>query len=472
MNIQWRLRPGFGRAAAVLAMGSLVVGLANPASADEKASRKCRTAIAKSGASLAKTVLTNIDKCHGAQNKVGAAQGACNDVTTAQFDPKAKYPASKIKIDQSIDKACLAGDPVLANYPGADATAALVSSGETVLTGNSVLTLGNGVLPAALQKCQAAVAKSRSGIINEIIKNSTKCQGGIDKVGTTFGAIDTGCVDAGAKAVAKAQLGIPKACPSVDPIALGSCSPFPGCVIDSAVQAGKTIARDIYSTPASPVCGDGSITYPEQCDDNGTTPGDGCNASCELEGNTCAPFLATRTVTVSVTADAPFAAADITIDYPQFQSGLVGTGQSSLVQNAVAVNQGTPGNFLFLANDRETDLKMGLASSEDEFGTGQLLTITFDGCLAINENICNRNQNVISCCNGDGDDPGGANCAFAPPVCTTFPSGTIGSGSPEDCCPADNACVTQVGATICSIANAVTAVGNPVNVTCSVNVVQ
>ncbi|MCW5889676.1 MAG: DUF4215 domain-containing protein [bacterium] len=453
-------------------MGTLALSLAAPASADVKASRKCRGTIAKSGALLAKTVLKNVDKCHAGQTKAGLAHGPCNDVATSAFDPKGKYPASKTKIAGSITKACLAGDPVLGNYPGDDASNALFAAGETVLIGNAVLTLGNGTLAPALQKCQATVAKSRAGIINEIIKGSTKCQGGIDKVGTTFGAIDAGCVNPGAKSVAKAQLSIAKACQGVDPATLGTCTPFPACAINSAIQAGQTIARDIYSTPASPVCGDGSITYPEQCDDSNTISGDGCNSACELEGNTCSPFLATRTVTISVTADQPFAAADINLDYPQFQSGLFGTGQSSLIQNAIVVNQGTPGNYLFLANDRETDLKMGLASSEDEFNTGLLLTITFDGCLALEENICNRNQNVIGCCNGDGDDPGGEDCAYTPPVCTSFPMGSIGAGTPEDCCPADNACVTQVGATLCSIGNAVTAVGNPVNVTCSVNVVQ
>jgi cysteine-rich repeat protein len=31
------------------------------------------------------------------------------------------------------------------------------------------------------------------------------------------------------------------------------------------------------------VCGDGIITLTEGCDDSGTTPGDGCDASCQVE---------------------------------------------------------------------------------------------------------------------------------------------------------------------------------------------
>ena len=37
-----------------------------------------------------------------------------------------------------------------------------------------------------------------------------------------------------------------------------------------------------------PTCGDGVIEGTEECDDNGTVPGDGCDASCEIEpGWTC-----------------------------------------------------------------------------------------------------------------------------------------------------------------------------------------
>jgi cysteine-rich repeat protein len=39
-------------------------------------------------------------------------------------------------------------------------------------------------------------------------------------------------------------------------------------------------------TPAG--CGDGTITFPEDCDDNNTAPGDGCDANCTVEsGWTC-----------------------------------------------------------------------------------------------------------------------------------------------------------------------------------------
>jgi cysteine-rich repeat protein len=478
MNITGRGQLGLGgRMTALVAAGAVVLGMAAPSAAAEKESRKCRSTIAKGSSGVAKTILTNVDKCHGAQNKISADQGPCNVIGSTQFDPKAKYPGVLAKNDASIDKSCLAGDPVLDNYPpSGDASGTVFPAEEATLGGNSVLTLGNGNLGGDkdLVKCIGAVAKGRSGIVNEILKNSTKCQAGIDKTATAFGAIAPSCVDAGAKSVAKANAGLAKACDGIDAAVLGVCSPFPQCVIDSSVQSGQSLARTIYSVPAAPECGDGVITFPEQCDDDNTTPGDGCNASCEIEGNTCSPFLAARTVTISIAAERPFAGVDITLDYPQFQSGIPGTGQSSIVQSHIDVLQGTPGDYLFLANDRETDLKMGLAAGADIFDSGNILQLAFDGCLPLDQfnNICNRNQNVIGCCNGDGDDPNGANCVFAPPACTTFPLGTIGTGTPEDCCPADNACVSQQEATVCNASGAVDAVGNPVAVTCSVTVTQ
>ena len=36
-----------------------------------------------------------------------------------------------------------------------------------------------------------------------------------------------------------------------------------------------------------PVCGNGVVEAPEQCDDGGTTPGDGCDASCDYEPFDC-----------------------------------------------------------------------------------------------------------------------------------------------------------------------------------------
>jgi cysteine-rich repeat protein len=49
---------------------------------------------------------------------------------------------------------------------------------------------------------------------------------------------------------------------------------------DTCCPAGANANED---SDCAPVCGNGVTEAPEQCDDAGTVPGDGCSASCELE---------------------------------------------------------------------------------------------------------------------------------------------------------------------------------------------
>jgi cysteine-rich repeat protein len=49
------------------------------------------------------------------------------------------------------------------------------------------------------------------------------------------------------------------------------------------------VATVTVTVTAGPVCGDGTITAPEQCDDSDMDPGDGCGTTCQVEvGWTCA----------------------------------------------------------------------------------------------------------------------------------------------------------------------------------------
>ncbi|MFP8880861.1 MAG: DUF4215 domain-containing protein, partial [Myxococcota bacterium] len=59
------------------------------------------------------------------------------------------------------------------------------------------------------------------------------------------------------------------------------------------------------------VCGNGIVTTSETCDDSGTTPGDGCDASCQIESgwmcsgapSTCAEVCGNGIVTTGETCD-------------------------------------------------------------------------------------------------------------------------------------------------------------------------
>ena len=44
----------------------------------------------------------------------------------------------------------------------------------------------------------------------------------------------------------------------------------------------------VADAPPPGVCGNGVLESPEQCDDAGTTSGDGCSATCTLEASSCA----------------------------------------------------------------------------------------------------------------------------------------------------------------------------------------
>jgi cysteine-rich repeat protein len=474
---------------ALLAAGIVLLALASPSAAAEKESRACRQTLGKEFGKLTATALKHIDACYKAKHKAAASPAGCNVVGSADFDPAGKYAAAKTKSEPKLDAKCLVGDPVLANYQGGDAFPQVVPALESGTTGNSVLVLGNQNLgdPTANKvdvKCIDTIAKQRTAIFKEIVKNSTKCQQALDKTATSFGALAASCVLPAAKAEAKAELGIQKACIDAGATSeAGSCFPLPECAVEASTAAAQTIVKAFYSTqpPPPPVCGDGTIESPEQCDDNNTTSGDGCSSQCEKEGPSCdavpgSSVIGSRTVTIAVNAPQTLAGVQITLDYPQFQVGIPGTGQSSIVATRVAILQGNPGDYISVSNDRDTDMTFVIGAADNFINTGNLITVTMDSCVAKEQNLCNRNQNVIGCCDAATDTDGDLTfqeCADfnVPPVCSagSFPASSIGTGTPEDCCPGDNACVTQASATSCTVSGAVDSNGAPVDgVTCSV----
>lgn len=476
--MKWR-GPLSLRAIALLG-GTLVLASSPVARADVKASQTCRKTLGVSLGKIANAALKNIDKCYKTQHKADQSPAQCNVAGSAAFDPDGKYAVGTIGNAAKIDAKCLAGDPVLANYPTGDAKDVIPILEENV-TGNAVLVLGNQDLGnpktnKADVKCVETISKNRNKIYAEILKGATKCQATKDATATSFGALDPACVVTAVKAGPAAAAKITDTCASASADA-GACFPLPACAVDAATVAAQAAARDVFSTqpPAASVCGNGVVESPEQCDDGNAVAGDGCSAACETEGRSCdavpgSAVIGTRSVTVALnTPIADLAGVELTLDYPQFQSGIPGTGQSSIVASRVHVLQGVPGDYLSVANDRDTDLKFVIGGASNFITTGPLVTFTLDACVPLAEKLCNRNQNVISCCTGTTCDP--PLDPNAPPKCNTFPAGTIGAGDVAGCCPADNACVSQQSATTCSVSGAVDSSGTPVEgVTCSVTI--
>jgi cysteine-rich repeat protein len=440
-----RLHPRRTRVAMVVALGASALALARPAGADVKASIACRSAIAKGLSGIPNVGFKLNDKCHKGQNKVGSDTAACNDVTNSLFDPTGKYAKAKTKSSGLVSKKCLPGDPVVNNYAGMNPETAVEPVIDGAVGGNSTAVVGSANLGGdkAKIKCSEAIGKARTGILKEIVKNSTKCQGNLDKSATTFGPLDPSCVDPGAKSVAKAATKIPASCPSLTGADVGSCDPLPDCVTGAAVASGQSIAKAIYGAP--PTCGDGVVNGSEQCDDgpNNGTPGDLCSAQCESLAETCGPGTAAANTIighriVNVTLDVPpgkqLAGVRVGFDYPQLESSIKGTGLSSVVQSAFQVLiPGPPTGFLALANDTDTDVGFIISSAENfiDSSHGAFLQVTMDECTPLSENICNRNQNVLGCCpttdivacNAAPDDPVlcfcGANGIVSQTDCTT-----------------------------------------------------
>jgi hypothetical protein len=171
-----------------------------------------------------------------------------------------------------------------------------------------------------------------------------------------------------------------------------------------------------------------------------------------------------RTVNDSMSTTAPLAGIQLDLDYPQLEISIPGSGGSPLVLSHVQVFT-TAG--LKAVNDLDTDLRVVLADSNEVITSGSIFEVAFDECVGQDQNICNRNQNVIGCC--PSNDPA---CLFNPPVCPTgnFPTSTVGPcTSPAGACPSDNVCVSQNDSTACQVISPVDSDGQPVaGVTCSV----
>ena len=481
------------RVAAAATAGIMALGLATGARADEKASRACRGAIAKSTTALSKTALKFIDSCHKGQDKLGLATGPCNLITpgVSPFDPKIKYAAGRTKLGAGVGDKCLAADPVLLNYPTSNVVADVFPIIEDQAGGNTTLTVGgaNSALDKAKIKCTEGIAKARAAIFAEIAKESTKCQATLDKTAVTFSGLDPTCVRTAVKAAPKYTASIQKDCVDTALTNLGTCGPLPTCVIDSATNAAQISVSSTYQLGFG-TCGNNVLEDPEQCDDGNTTSGDGCSDACEKEGaaTTCSAYPGntvlgprTATISISIPGSQKLAGLQIDFDYPQLQSGIAGTGGSSIVGSNITLLQDTTpaGNYLNINNDRETDARIVVASGQEFIDDGNVVSIAMDACQPMALNLCNRNQNIMGCCNATTDVDGDTifqECTDpdAPPICAAGSFSTTQVGAPtvppalEDCCPADNACVTQTAATTCTASGA-KASGEPVDgITCTV----
>jgi hypothetical protein len=391
----------------------------------------CRQTIANSMSKVVKQGYKNVASCQAKKDAPPPqATGPCHDVTTSPFDPRGKYAKDKTTAQALISAACGSETAVKANYDNNDPGTTVAKDIDDTVGGNSRLVLGNNNLNGAKNKvrCVETIAKQQGRIVKRILKNSVKCQTTIDLIdGGPFGALDPSCVDTGTLSTGVAQAAIARACTGLTGLDVGSCDPLPDCAVQNTVLAAQGLANAFYRsiTPPPPVCGNGVVESPDQCDDganNGMT-GDPCNASCQSVAETCGPgtpasgtIIGTRTIKVAlnVPGGKKLAGVQVNFDYPQLEASIKGTGSSDVVHNAVTLLQTPPsGGFLDLAKDNDSDFTYFLAAGQEWINNGDLFSVALDNCVSITENICSRSQNVINCCpdtdivacNAAPDDP-------------------------------------------------------------------
>ena len=252
---------------------------------------------------------------------------------------------------------------------------------------------------------------------------------------------------------------------------VGSCDPLPGCVTTAATATASTIAQAIYSSLATQECGNGTIEGTEQCDDGGTTSGDGCSAVCETEGDTCDGAYAgvgatdgTRQVTVTLSTPEPLGGVEINVDYPQFEAGIPGIGNSSVVNSRLTVIQ--TGGISGL-NDNGTDARVVMVNLSSGLDNGPLFRVDFDNCVAHGESVCNRTQNVVHCCFDPSSTTQFSRCSDGATPCTSNADcAGIGGGicGPTRCTDGVTACTTDAACPLgqlCEKTPVVRCVANP-----------
>ncbi len=417
MKTGGRLEGGV-RYVAILAATGVTLALAAPRVAMASPAT-CRLAIAQSLSRLVKVGYKNSASCQSKKDKApGAAAGPCRVVTptpSPDFDPKGRYTSTKSKLGGLVNPACTGQAAVLANYDGSDPVTTVSGVIGDTVGGNTLLVLGNNNLGGNKQKalCVETIAKEQGRILKRLLKNSIKCQTALDLDNNPFGALDATCVDNGSTAAGLAHTAIADACGSLTAGDVGTCSPLPDCVINNTVLAGQNLARAFYQsiTPPPPVCGNGVTEGNEQCDDgaNNGTPGDTCDADCHSVAETCGPgtpaggtVLSNHRyvkVALSIPGGKKLAGVRVGFDYPQLEASIPGTGTTDVVHGAVTLLQpAPPSGFLDLAKDDDTEFSYFLASGTEFIDSGDLFQVKLDECVALNQNICSRSQNVIGCC--------------------------------------------------------------------------
>ena len=182
------------------------------------------------------------------------------------------------------------------------------------------------------------------------------------------------------------------------------------------------------------VCGNGTVDCGEQCDG-----GANCNAACESTASTCGTATSQRLVVVSIDTPTPLAGARVQVEYPQFQTSIPGSGNSSEVNSRFF--SFVPGSYQSIVNDNDTEFAAVFANTSNFITSGFLYAVNFDECVDQSVTICNRAQTVTGCCSNPSDP-------------NQFPNrcGGIGNATNGPFCDGDADCPIPADSSMCTAA--------------------
>ncbi len=283
---------------AALAIG--FAGLAGPANAVafDKSELKCRKAIAKGFLKAVSTADKTSQGCHKGRDKdAGQIATDCNDLgstpgSLGAADAKGKFAKAQQKLIDTPASKCVGLDSDIADLfvscpepcstdlglpnpmstldEAAECLACYAGDVAAVKNTTSLGAPDPGLLSGDDIKCRGNIAKGYGKYLSTILKTRTKCQDREDKSGAIV--LDPACQTSPdpdgkgkiAKALAKAEAGVDKACPSAALATLGSCAITDLTDLKSCLAAAVDLA-DSNGFPAhyeldATVCPTGIIT--------------------------------------------------------------------------------------------------------------------------------------------------------------------------------------------------------------------